>query len=32
MIGIILGGDLNKNGMRELAPRIEAYGLKPVFG
>lgn len=26
MIGIIVGGDLNKNGMRELAPRLEAYG------
>ena len=32
VIGIIVGGDLNKNGMRELAPRLDQYGLKAVFG
>jgi hypothetical protein len=32
MIGIIAGGDLNKIGLKELAPRMEQYGLKAIFG
>lgn len=30
--GIIVGGDLNKKGMKELEPRLRRQGLIPVFG
>ena len=32
MIGIVLGGDFNRNGMKELRPRLHHFGLRPVFG
>lgn len=31
-IGIVVGGDLNKNGMKELPERLAKYGLQAVFG
>lgn len=31
-VGMVLGGDMNKNGMKELEPRLRRYGLYPVFG
>ena len=30
--GIIVGGDLNRKGMKELEPRLRRHGLNPIFG
>jgi hypothetical protein len=30
--GVIVGGDLNKKGMKELEPRLRKFGLGPIFG